>query len=383
MIDFGNIKHQPGFCYEFFKNQAFWSYKNSIGYNPCSFYKGYIVTNVSPERAWCGKEHFEIIEKISAGKTIPGCNKCYNAEQSGLKSRRQSSKELYETYFNDSNIDTFETPVTLDYSVGNLCNLKCTICGPHNSSKWIDDYKKLHPEISIEQYKYQKNQYVVIDNLEYLKNIRLIHFHGGGEPLLGDAHVRLLQNVEKSKGLHDVRVCYNVNATICVTPEVLDLWSRCELVELYFSIDDIGERFQYQRTGANWNETVKTLNWYKQNMPNNHMFYFNCTWGYLNLYHLDELYFWHQDNFSTNRLGDPVNLIFQKCTGDFDINHLSNNAMIILKNKFRNIPELNSLLNMIKIDEKPHHNFWNKINQIDSIRGDNFKLLYPEWSKLL
>jgi hypothetical protein len=150
-----DIKQQPGFCYEFFKNQAFWSYKNTIGYNPCSFFKGFIVTGVDPKEAWYGPEHKSLIEQISNGELIDGCRACYRAERNGLTSRRQSSRELYENFYNDTDI-TENSPVGLDYSVGNLCNLKCTICNPENSSKWVEDWTQLYPNANVTDYLYRK-----------------------------------------------------------------------------------------------------------------------------------------------------------------------------------------------------------------------------------
>lgn len=377
-----DTKQQPGFCYEFFKNQAFWSYKNTIGYNPCSFYKGFMVTGVEPKEAWYGPEHKDLIEKINNGELIDGCKACYEAERNGLNSRRQSSKELYENFYNDTDI-TENAPVGLDYSVGNLCNLKCTICGPENSSKWIEDWSHLYPNDNVTNYLYRKNQYVEITDPEHLSKIRNVHFHGGGDPFLSDSHVRLLENIKKSKGLSDVRVFYNVNGTNRVDSKVLRLWSECRLVEIYFSIDDIGDRFEYQRTGASWDHTVKTMMWYRNNLPVNHMLYINCTWGYLNLYYLDELYAWYKENFNTNRLGDPVNFIFQQCSGDYQINHLSPQSTNTLRTKFKNIPELQNLLNMIKESEESHEDFWNKIERLDKIRNTSFKDLFQDWSKLL
>ena len=380
MLD--NIKQQPGFCYEFFKNQAFWSYKNTIGYNPCSFFKGFIVTGVNPKEAWYGPEHKALIEKISNGELIDGCRACYQAERNGLTSRRQSSRELYENFYNDTDI-TENSPVGLDYSVGNLCNLKCTICNPENSSKWVEDWSQLYPNADVTDYLYRKNQYVEITDIKHLSKIRNVHFHGGGDPFLSDSHIRLLENIKKSKGLSDVRVFYNVNGTNQIDPAVLELWGECRLVEIYFSIDDIGDRFEYQRTGASWDHTVKTMMWYRNNLPVNHMLYINCTWGYLNLFYLDELYDWYVSHFNSNRLGDPVNLIFQKCNGDYQIDHLSLNSMNILRTKFKNRPELQNLLNMLEVSDKSHSVFWAKIKRLDKIRNTNFKELCPEWSELL
>jgi len=378
-----DIKSQPGFCYEIFKNQAFWSTRTTIGYNPCSFYSGYIATDTTPDQAWLGKEHRDIIDSVMQGELIPGCSNCYQAEQAGLVSRRMGSKELYENYHKDTDINLTDTPRALDYSVGNLCNLKCTICNPGNSSKWISDWVKLYPNTNIDDFSYRKDQYVTIDDLEYLKNIRSVHFHGGGDPLLSDAHVKLLQNIESSKGLHDVRVSYNVNATNRVSDDVLDIWSRCDLVELYFSIDDLEDRFEYQRTGALWNDTVETMQWYHEHMPANHLFYINCTWGYLNLYYLDELYRWHKENFSENRLGYPVKLIFQKCLGTYSLDWVSAETMKVLEDRFKLYPEISALLQMLKVKETPHTKFWDIVTRTDIIRNTNFRDLCPEWSTLL
>ena len=378
-----DLKKQPGFCYEIFKNQAFWSVKDTVGYSPCCFYDGYIDTGVTPDQAWQSPGHLELIKKVTDGELIPGCVKCYKQEKNKLPSRRQASKDLYENHLNNDDVSKIDAPMAIDYSVGNLCNLKCTICSPTSSNKWISDWSKLYPTQNMDLFSYRKGQYITIEDLEYLKNIRFIHFHGGGDPLLSDEHIKLIQKVEKVKGLHDVRISYNVNATNRVTPEVLDLWSRCNLVELYFSIDDIGERFEYQRTGAKWQKAIDTMYWFRDNMPVNHMFNINCVWGYLNLYYLDELYYWHQKNFSTNRLNDPVKLLFQKCLREYSLDHINENAIQVLKRKFDNIPEILSLVNTLEVNNDDHNTFWNIVKRTDSIRETNFEKLCPEWAALL
>lgn len=168
-----------------------------------------------------------------------------------------------------------------------------------------------------------------------------------------------------------------------MSAEILELWSECLLVELYFSIDDVGTRFDYQRTGANWAEVTDNLQWYYDNMPHNHMFNINCVWGYLNLFYLDELVNWYTDNFATNRYGDPTNLIFQQAIGDYNIKHWSQHAHDRSAKKFENHPELLKLINTLSISDNPHDNFWNNISQLDHVRNTDFKSLCPEWSNLL
>jgi organic radical activating enzyme len=373
------------FCYEIYKNLAIWSHNGQLGYNPCSFFKGYIQTadTFDLDRVWNSPEHNQLKFNVENDIPIAGCEACYSAECNGLESRRLGAKRLYEEFHQDTNIDTSRGPQGLDYSVGNLCNLKCVICGPENSTKWIPDYEKMYPLHSVENFQYDKFNQLEVHNTELLQNIKSVHFHGGGEPFLTENHLRLLQKIKQAKGLADVRVFYNTNGTQRVSGEILELWEECKLIELYFSVDDVGARFNYQRTGADWTEVVDNLQWYYNNMPHNHMFNINCVWGYLNLFYLNELTDWYQQNFATNRYGDPTNLIFQQAIGNYKITHWSQEAQSSSAKKFENHPELIKLINTLSISDNPHDHFWNTISQLDNIRNTDFKTLCPEWSKLL
>ncbi len=379
------MKDKPGFCYDIYKNQAFWNYADgSIAYMPCSVYTGFLDKNISPDQSWRGENRQKLISIIQEGKTIAGCKVCYQAEANGFRSRRQADEEHYKFFLNDAEIDVdSQGPTSLDYSIGNLCNLKCVICGPSNSTAWIPDYQKLHPGSDISSYLHRKNQIHEIKDSNFLKNIRSIHFHGGGEPLMTTAHVDLIKEVKKAKGLQDVRIYYNTNGTQLVKQEILDLWQECLLVELYFSIDDVGDRFEYQRKGASWQEFNHNLQWFMENMPHNHMFKVNAVWGYLNFYYLDELVNWHQKNFSQNRHGDPCHLIFQECIGNYSLKHLNQHAYQKLEERFAEYPVLGQILKRLEINEKNHQAFWKSINKIDRVRGSDFSNLCPEWSRLL
>jgi Radical SAM superfamily/4Fe-4S single cluster domain len=382
------MKDKKYFCYEIYKNLAIWSANGKLSYNPCSYYSGYIKTSdkFNLGEVWNSPEHNQLKQMIDKDQPIPGCSRCYTEEEHGLVSRRMGSKELYENYFQDTNIN-LDGPQGIDYSVGNLCNLKCMICGPGNSSAWVSDYQTIYPTKNIDFFKHDKYKQLQVDDSELLKNIKNLHIHGGGEPLLSQNHIELLKKIKSVKGLSDVYVFYNINGTKRASKEVLDIWSECQLVELYFSIDDIGQRFNYQRTGAEWDELVANLNWYKENMPVNHMFKINCTWGYLNLFYLDELVDWHNNNFNTNRLGDPVKLIFQKAIdSDFklSLDTVSSSLKTILIEKFKNYPRLLELVYTLKEDDTETHNeFWKSVGKIDAARDVKFQDICPELSSLL
>jgi hypothetical protein len=382
------VKNKKYFCYEIYKNLAICSQNGNLSYSPCSYFNGYIKTSdtFNLKDVWNSPEHDKLKLMIEQDTAIPGCARCYNEEEQGLTSRRMGATELWENHFQDTDI-ALDAPQSIDYSVGNLCNLKCVICGPDDSSAWIGDYQKIYPDRNIEFLKHDKFKQLEVNDYSLLKNIKNIHFHGGGEPLLSDNHINLLKKIKEIKGLADVHVFYNVNGTKRASQEVLDIWAECQLVELYFSIDDIGERFNYQRTGANWNDVIKTIEWYKDNMPVNHMFKINCTWGYLNLFYLDELVDWYTDNFSTNRLGDPVDLIFQKVIdGAFNlsIDNISTELKTILVKKFKNYPRLLELVNTLREDDtETHKKFWTSIEKIDNVRTIKFQNICPEFSSIL
>jgi hypothetical protein len=378
------MSNKKYFCYEIYKNLAIWSHNNKIGYNPCSFFNGYIKTSdkIDIAEVWNGPEHQALKQSINNDIPIPGCAGCYQAEAHGLESRRLGSKKLYEQYHSDTNLE-LDGPQGLDYSVGNLCNLKCVICGPENSTQWIPDYQKIYPDRSVDQYRYQKLNQLQLTSASAVGSIKNVHFHGGGEPLLSNAHVQLLEKIQETQGLSQVRVFYNTNGTQRVSDEILKLWEQCKLIELYFSIDDVGKRFNYQRTGADWNQVVNNLKWYIDRMPHNHMFNINCVWSYLNLFYLNELVDWHQENFSCNRYGDPTHLIFQKALGTYKINHISQTVYNTLKLKFQNYPQLLDLISTIDINDQAHIEFWKSIGQLDTVRNTQYHKLCPEWSELL
>ena len=377
-------KNSRSFCYDIYKNLAIWTKNNQLSYNPCSFYDGFIKTNdqFSLKEIWNSPEHQALKNLVDQDLPVPGCSACYQAEEQGLTSRRLGSRELYEVYFKDTDIE-LSGPQSIDYSVGNLCNLRCMICGPADSTSWIPDYQKIYPLRDITKFKFDKFNQIEVTDTELLKNIVNVHFHGGGEPLLSNNHVNLLKKIQEVKGLSDVHVFYNTNGTVRASDEVLDIWSQCSLVELYFSIDDIGARFNYQRTGADWNKLLENLSWYQEHMPVNHMFKINCTWSYLNIYYLDELVDWYRDNFNQNRLGDPVNLIFQKALGDFALEYLSPKVLQHLRDKFKNYAELLDLLKMIAESENDHLEFFDLVAKIDQVRNTAFAQICPEWSQIL
>jgi hypothetical protein len=373
------------FCYELYKNLAIWSDNSQLTYAPCSYFRGPTFapsTQFDLKDVWNHSQRK--IYKIAAENDLPiaGCEVCYNNESAGLKSRRQGSFDLYESFLKAADLDDSQGPIAIDYSIGNLCNLKCIICMPESSTTWIPDHIKLYNKT--DQSKYKKYNQLEIVDTSLLQNLKYIHFHGGGEPLMSDHHKNLLLQIKSVKGLSDVRVSYNTNATFKVSKEVLDLWEECQLIELYFSIDDIGNRFEYQRTNAKWQQVLDTLEWFRANMPVNHLFYISCTYSYLNILYLDELIEWKNRYFSKNRLDDSVQIMFEKVERKCTIDAISPKFFDILQQKFSGIDELIAISNRFNVIENyVPMEFIKYIEDLDKIRNTNWHKILPELASAL
>ena len=230
------------------------------------------------------------------------CNKCKIVESQGGVSRRQGATNWYHQ---NGITDTEPALVRLDYWTGDLCNLACVICDPSNSSVWKQELN--YPT------DFKKNKVNRFWEVLDTSQLRYVHFNGG-EPLLSKEHVKFLQALPNK---HLIHINYNTNGTVQASQELLDLWSEYKLVQLDFSIDDIGARYEYQRYPAKWSEVADNLQWYIVNAPHNCMFAVNTTVSILNYHNLDNLNQWLQQNFHKSRFKDPIEHRQQPVVGRF------------------------------------------------------------------
>ena len=73
----------------------------------------------------------------------------------------------------------------------------------------------------------------------------------------------LMYCVEKGYA-KNIDIHYNTNGTQLPPQDIFDLWAYFKHVEIAFSIDDIGEPFEYQRHPANWRQVSSNLVKFKE-----------------------------------------------------------------------------------------------------------------------
>ena len=81
---------------------------------------------------------------------------------------------------------------------------------------------------------------------------------------------------------------YNTNGTI-YDEKVVETWKKMGIIELNISVDDIGDRFEYQRYPAKWDEVVANIKKYQDTCGDNVKIHLYCTVSLYNIFYIDEL----------------------------------------------------------------------------------------------
>ncbi len=255
------------------------------------------------------------------------CRRCWDEEAAGRVSKRMNSRIRLKEYY-DSVDWTNTNPDQLwfiDLKLGNICNLKCRICGSWSSSKWAKEEIDYVPGIDRKThlaYTYLKDgawpreTEVFWDNLKtLLPNIKYFEFTGG-EPFLIEQHFELLRYAVEHGYSKNIEIHYNTNGT--VFPEQAELWANFKHVEIAFSIDNVGARFEYERYGADWNLVQANIAKFTAMRSNKISTQLCTTMNIQNVYYLPELCDWIStqtfDHVYFNMLHDPWHMCISKMT---------------------------------------------------------------------
>ena len=243
-------------------------------------------------------------EDFLAGKKTQNCRRCWNEERAGRTSKRMHTLDRLK-HMIDADVDwtTDAMPLMfLDLKLGNICNLKCRICGSWSSSQFAaEEIKYNRAEDTRGNFAYQmlkdgawprESAEFWTDLDQHLDNIRYIEFTGG-EPFMIKEHFQLLQKLVDTGRAEQVEIHYNTNGT--QYPEEGEaVWKHFKNVEIAISIDDVAERFEYQRSNAVWSEVVENVERFRQlrRRNNNITLQACCTINVFNVYYLETVANW-------------------------------------------------------------------------------------------
>lgn len=244
-------------------------------------------------------------------KIPPSCTKCFEEESQGIVSKRQWETVVWKERLNLDNIinntkSDGSLPVDIPYfdlRLGNLCQLKCIMCSPHDSSSWIKEWKLQYPKYKTIELKtdqrwdsnfdytwYQKSTFLE-DMRSNAYNIRELYF-AGGEPLLIPEHYKILEFMVENGAAKLCVLRYNSNG-LELPEKLFELWSHFKEVKFNFSVDAVGARNDYIRYPSKWNNVVTNLQ-RLDDTPDNIVVNIACAVQLLNVMYVPELVYWKE-----------------------------------------------------------------------------------------
>jgi len=265
----------------------------------------------TPMEAWNNEYMKSVRTTIMEGNIPASCKKCFAEESKGVVSKRLweagtwleediDFKELLEQTAEDGTVP--EDLYYLDLRLGHTCNLKCIMCSPHDSSKWVADHKAVYPLFKNEELKKQMNwgrkefNNFWHENPEFWKdiykqipNLKQVYF-AGGEPLMIKEHKLFLEEIIRQGYADKILVRYNSNGLL-IDEDMIELWSKFRRVKFAVSVDAVGERNHYIRFPTDWDTLVTNLHML-DNTPSNIHVSLATAIQILNIKHLPELAKW-------------------------------------------------------------------------------------------
>lgn len=306
------------------------------------------------------------------GRLGEGCRVCLHAEQAVGSSGRTRAIER--------NHDQAGRKLTahIDLNLGNLCNLACAICDPHSSTSWVPIYQRMQGQPWTHT-TYIKHNRPVIDDPELFANIETLQLQGG-EVFMQSAYSEFFRNLARVRDLSGISVIIFSNGTVTPDPDLWTYLNQCGQVELFFSIDDMGYRFEYQRHGANWVQVIENIRWFQNHAGANFTLGFHPTYSLLNIYYLRELQQFMADQFpGFQRNWGPYHVDSGPCIGD----HLPQAVRQAVLEKNAGITELAFLGDYIRERDRDFTDFHDYIRRYDQATRKSYQQTHKEFYNLL
>ena len=349
-------------------------------FRPCCEYKGSLgnIKKQSFFEAFNSDPVNHLRKQFNNNEIPDGCKTCFVKEQTGVYSRRQQENKMY------NKEDIIDSPIMLDIKFGNRCNMKCRICCTENSHLWEDDESAIFGK----PIRTQKNNWIDIperwNELELLiDNLQTIYI-SGGEPLLLKENFRLIEQcVEKDRAKH-IFLRIVTNGSVKIPEKVLKLFKHFKQVTIMYSIDDIGDRFTYQRHPVKFEKVEKNfkdvLNYdYLDIKITYSVSIYNCLSG-------QDFVEW------CNKINFPIENVYVNFVTSPSFYNIS---MLADKHKKLVVEELNDNLIDKKIRQyifaehneiDINQNTTNRqllISKLDELRTESFKDTFPKMSEIL
>lgn len=331
--------------------------------------------------AWDSKWLADLKEDFLAGEKPKACYNCWNEEDAGIDSKRLRELRKFAHHVDDLE---HAKPKSMDLKLGNICNTKCRICTGFASSQWVPEeierdgdtnqFAQLMgrlgrwPELNEKFWDDIESQIEEVESLEFF----------GGEPFLIKRHFDILQTLVDKGRAKDITLSYNTNGSI-YPAQHMDLLKQFKDVQVFFSIDGVGERFNYIRHPQQFDEVMENY-WKFKNTDfiRTNIFY---TVSIFNIMYMDELLQYQMEHNIETEI--HFNMVYVP-------QHISPKALpkkakeaITEKYKTHNDPRIQSTLNFMNQEDYDGYmdEFVRQTSFSDRYRGESIAKTFPELYK--
>jgi MoaA/NifB/PqqE/SkfB family radical SAM enzyme len=332
------------------------------------------------------------------GKKPSACTACWKEEEFGKESKRIRENKRWNVNYETFVPERINPEITtcqikfLDLKLGNTCNLKCRICSPGSSSNWVKEHKDIYGSDVVSDIakkvnadrkqvmqwpEHNENFWKDLDSI--LPNIELFEIYGG-EPFLISRHFEVLQKSIEMGYSKKQKIHYNTNGTIFPELAVKNIWPHFEDVDIMFSIDGIGEQFEYQRFPANWEAVLNNLKRFKEEFSGRTQI---ClTVSSLNVFYLPE----YLKFFDELEISVWLNILYHPEV--YSVIHLSTETKKQISEKLHKYNDLNNdigaVLNFMNTHaENKETELLKKIRAHDEYRNQDYRNVFPEFSTII
>jgi molybdenum cofactor biosynthesis enzyme MoaA len=242
---------------------------------------GFIQDNTL-EEIWNNDTMQRIRKQVLNDERPLECAPCFNLEDQGVESLRQRHingiipEARINLYPNTplQEVMPFEFP-TMEIKMNNLCNLKCRMCNPMDSTSWndwqeIESYYKKEDNFLVKKIndlnlknKPFLDSFVDTDNWwvsfeKLLPYFRRVEF-AGGEPLMDPTHYKILDMLAPHGNNIEIKYATNLTMLGKNNRTVWQYWPKFKSVAVNVSIDGIGASYEYVRGNASWDELINNI----------------------------------------------------------------------------------------------------------------------------
>ena len=220
----------------------------------------HLVTDTKLSTIWKSQWLADFRQQFIKGERPAECKMCWDDEAAGIYSLRKQLNDL-----NDGTQINLKTPKlsSLVLKLSNKCNCACRICSFWLSSLWQTEIEKSNRWDTKNTWFAQQNakDKITEDNWEdwklHLGTINRLFIYGG-EPLINFEVLRMLNYLVDNNLSKNITLILNTNATV-INNDIFNIFNQFKEVMCYYSIDDIFNRYNYQRWPAKFSNVISDL----------------------------------------------------------------------------------------------------------------------------